>query len=166
MLSDCPDGFGGAEKAFLMEFSMPITGNKGKGGQFDKKLDMPRIWALNAHIPRTGQYNGCSCWKTGCGELDLFETLNEGGTRCKSTFHMAKMGGNSDYFVRPATNTITLAVVFTGDSGSVHIKVLDAGHSFDKTLGASDIKDWCKVTKETSVFDVSKLPSSLGDLPT
>lgn len=144
---------------------MPLSGNKGAPGQYTRKLDQPKIWALNAHIPRTGQFDGCSCWRSGCGEFDLFETLTEGGTRCKSTFHMEKMGGNSDYFDRPTAKTITAAVIFTGESGSAHIKVLDAGHSFDKSLAASDIENLCKDTHETSVFDVSKLPNANGQLP-
>lgn len=144
---------------------MPLTDKKGGSGPFDKKLNQPKIWALNAQIPRTGQFDGCSCWRSGCGELDLFETLTEGGTRCKSTFHGEKMGGNSYYFERPTGSTITAAVVFTGDSGSVHIKVLDAGHSFDKTLGASDIEALCKEGPGTSVFDVGTLANSNGKLP-
>lgn len=144
---------------------MPMTNKKGSGGQYAKQLNQPKIWALNARIPRTGQFDGCSCWRSGCGEFDIFETLTEGGTRCKSTFHAEKMGGNSDYFERPTANTITVAVVFTGDSGSAHIKVLDAGHSYDKSLGASDIEALCEEDKATSVFDVSKLPSANGKLP-
>lgn len=144
---------------------MPITNKTGGSGRYDKKFDQPRIWALNAQIPRTGQFDGCSCWRSGCGELDLFETLTEKGTRCKSTFHGERMGGSSYYFERPTESTITAAVVFTGDSGSVHIKVLDAGHSFDKSLGASDINALCKEIQGTSVFDVGTLPMSNGQLP-
>lgn len=58
------DGFGGADKIFLMEFTMPMDGKTGFNG------DMPAIWMLNAKIPRTIQYGKaeCSCWSSGCGE--------------------------------------------------------------------------------------------------
>ena len=144
---------------------MPITGRRSTPGPNQYFLDQPKIWALNAQIPRTGQFDACSCWQSTCGEFDLFETLNEGGTRCKSTFHMAKIGGNSDYFERPAANTITPAVLFTGDAGAAHIKVLGASHSFDKSLAGSDVEALCKEDQATSVFDVSQLPNANGKLP-
>ncbi|KAI9871727.1 MAG: target of Sbf [Pleopsidium flavum] len=151
-------GFGGAKKAFLMEFSMPLSGKNGLN------LDMPSVWLLNTRIPQTQQYGSCSCWDSGCGEFDLFEVLDSGNTRCKSTIHMGdatkptagKSGGDSDYFQRPTSGTITAIVVFTGDNGSAHIKVLDDGHSFDTTLGANDIEEYCKIgdDKDTSVFQL------------
>lgn len=147
------DGFGGAQKAFLMEFSMPLSGKRGL------HEDMPAIWMLNALIPQTQQYGSCSCWDSGCGEFDLFEVLDSGNTRCKSTFQMSKYGksgGNSDYFERPTSGTITAVVVLTGDNGSAHIKVLGDGHSFDTTLSAKDIEGFCKIDndKDTSVFQL------------
>ena len=61
------DGFDGADKVFLMEFSMPMDGTSGFNA------DMPAIWMLNAQIPRTLQYGNaaCSCWESGCGEFDV-----------------------------------------------------------------------------------------------
>lgn len=58
------DGFNGADKVFMMEYSMPMDGTSGFNA------DMPAIWMLNAQIPRTLQYGNaaCSCWITGCGE--------------------------------------------------------------------------------------------------
>ena len=44
------DGFSGAQKIFLLEFSMPLTNSTAFGG------DMPAIWLLNAQIPLTSQY--------------------------------------------------------------------------------------------------------------
>ena len=88
---------------------MPLSGKKGFNG------DMPGIWLLNAQIPLTSQYgtnSQCSCWTSGCGEFDLFEVLDHGNFRCKSTLHMAPAGGSSDWFRRPETSTITAAVVF------------------------------------------------------
>jgi hypothetical protein len=64
-----PDGFEGADKVFLMEFQMLLDGNTGIQG------DAPAIWMLSAQIPRTLQYGNksCSCWASGCGELDIIE---------------------------------------------------------------------------------------------
>lgn len=125
---------------------MPLSGKVGQN------LDTPAIWMLNTQIPQTQQYGDCSCWDSGCGEFDLFEVLDSGNTRCKSTFHMKKPGGASDYFKRPTTGTLTAIVVLSGDNDAAHIKVLDAGHSFDTTLSSKDIGDFCSVDKDTSTF--------------
>jgi hypothetical protein len=68
-------GFAGAQKAFFFEFMMPDDGASGWN------QNMPAIWALNSQIPRTEQYGACSCWESGCGEFDIFETLDPGNTR-------------------------------------------------------------------------------------
>lgn len=60
-LTDLTDGFEGADKAFLLEFAMPMDGNT------DFQGDLPAIWILNAQIPLTVQYGTCNCWP-GCGE--------------------------------------------------------------------------------------------------
>ena len=44
------DGFSGAQKVFLLEFSMPLSNSTAFNG------DMPAIWLLNAQIPLTSQY--------------------------------------------------------------------------------------------------------------
>lgn len=69
------DGFASSQKAFFFEFEMPLDDTSGAD------TDMPAIWFLNAQIPRTEQYGSCSCWASGCGELDVFETLDSGDTR-------------------------------------------------------------------------------------
>ncbi|KAL9008758.1 MAG: hypothetical protein Q9173_006150, partial [Seirophora scorigena] len=115
-------GFAGDHKLFMMEFSMPTTGKTGFNA------DMPGIWLLNAQIPLTSQYGtnpSCSCWTSGCGEFDLFEVLDSGNARCKSTLHMAPAGGSSDYFRRPENGTIKAAVLFLGKNESARIQVLD-----------------------------------------
>jgi hypothetical protein len=113
-LTDFAEGFGGAEKAFFLEFSMP---DDGATEGFNK--NMPAIWLLNAQVPRTQQYGACSCWKTGCGEFDIFETLAPGDGRAKSTFHKRHAGGSSDYFDRPVDGFIKLAVVMSDDAITV-----------------------------------------------
>lgn len=127
------DGFSGDHKLFLMEFSMPATGKKGFNA------DMPGIWLLNAQIPLTSQYgtnSNCSCWTSGCGEFDLFEVLDTGDFRCKSTLHMAPAGGSSDYFQRPENRTIKAAVLFMGSCQSTRIQILDDSQIFGESLAA------------------------------
>ncbi len=137
MLTISVDGFGGDSKLFMMEFSMPRSGKTGFNG------DMPAIWLLNAQIPLTSQYGTnpkCSCWTSGCGEFDLFEVLDTGNFRCKSTLHMAPAGGSSDYFRRPDTSTIKAAVLFHGANQAAHIKILDNGQNFDESLAADVVE--------------------------
>ncbi|KAL8988327.1 MAG: hypothetical protein Q9177_002579 [Variospora cf. flavescens] len=146
-----PDGFAGDHKLFMMEFSMPATGKTGFNG------DMPGIWLLNAQIPLTSQYGtnpSCSCWTSGCGEFDLFEVLDSGNHRCKSTLHMAPAGGSSDYFKRPENDNIKAAVLFLGSNESARIQVLDDGQDFDEALAAKIINAIARgnQTSKSSVF--------------
>lgn len=116
---------------FLMEFSMPISGAKGFNA------DMPAIWIMNAAIALTSQYGEnqqCSCWSSGCGELDVFEVLDTGDTRCKSTLHMAPAGGSSDYFERPVKGSIKVAVVLYGRNQTAVIQLLDDIVAFGDVL--------------------------------
>lgn len=119
---------------------MPFTGSRGFNG------DMPAIWLLNAQIPHTSQYGtnpNCSCWTTGCGEFDLFEVLNPGNFRCKTTLHMAPAGGCSDYFVRPSQRPITAAVVFSATRGVVSIRILEeAERVFEEVWEESMVEGW------------------------
>ncbi|KAF4449422.1 hypothetical protein F53441_7284 [Fusarium austroafricanum] len=130
-------GFSGS-KIFLFHFKMPHDGNNGFNG------DMPALWALNGRIPRTGQYSGCSCWKTGCGEVDIYEVLAKGDDKCKSTFHLTNGAGSSDYFKRPANDYIKVAVVFCERTSSVAIKQLDDAFDFGSSLSDEQVKDWIK----------------------
>ena len=128
------DGFGGDHKVFLLEFSMPASGKSGFNA------DMPAIWLMNAQIPLTSQYGSnpdCSCWTSGCGEFDLFEILDTGNSRCKSTLHMLPAGGCSDYFDRPLDRTIKVAVVFASSNKTASIHVIDDGQGFDDVLAGS-----------------------------
>lgn len=124
-------GFGGDHKMFLISFTMPVTGNS------DFNSDMPAIWLMNAQIPLTSQYGtnpACSCWTSGCGEFDVFEVLDSGNHRCKSTLHMLPAGGSSDFFQRPVQQTVKAAIVFTGANETVTIQILDETVSFGKVL--------------------------------
>ncbi|KAI9881808.1 MAG: target of Sbf, partial [Watsoniomyces obsoletus] len=104
-------GFSGQSKMFLLEFDMPVTGGKGFN------MDMPAAWILNADIPRTAQYANpaqCSCWTSGCGEFDIFEVLDSGNMKCKSTWHGAKSHGDSNYFARPTSGSQKAVVILDG----------------------------------------------------
>ncbi|TVY24062.1 PGA52-like protein [Lachnellula hyalina] len=146
-------GFGGADKVFLFEFSMPMADSNG----FD--ADMPAIWLLNAQIPRTLQYGNadCSCWKSGCGELDIAEALESGSMFLKSTIHANRAAGDSDYFPRPNTDTMKLAVVFNAANSTVHLQILPDSTVFPESLTEDEILRMCNATpgKAVSHFAVS-----------
>jgi len=152
VLTISADGFDGASKIFLFEFSMPhdITAT-------GPNADMPAIWMLNAQIPRTTQYTTCSCSASGCGEFDLFEVLlsdSPGNTYCKSTVHgTANSGGASNYFYRPSAGTMKAAVVMTGSQAV--IKVIDDSYTFGNTLSNSDVSSLQNVADAAG-------PASLG----
>lgn len=117
----------------------------GKTGSIYDSPNMPAIWLLNAKVPRTAQYGPetCSCWKTGCGEFDLFEVLDPGNYRCKSTVHANQALGYSDYFDRPWDNTTTAAIVFRSSANTAHIKVLEDNANFPEKLTLSDVNAFC-----------------------
>lgn len=117
--------------------------DSGSYGGFN--ADMSAIWLLNAKIPRTGQYAKaeCSCWKSGCGEFDVFEVLDAGNTRCKSTVHAKPALGYSDYFERPVDKTIKAALVFMGEENVAHIEILDDSTVFSPTISHDKIKEFC-----------------------
>ena len=145
------------------------------GGFGGFNVNMPAIWALNAKIPRTEQYGPCSCWKSGCGEFDIFETLAPGDVRHaspnllsvgiiliyhrgKSTFHKRHAGGSSDYFDRPIDGFVKLAVIMSEDA----ITVQQLGDSFDfpHTITADEIAaihddEQVPAELEHSIYDLS-----------
>lgn len=138
-------GFGGTNKIFLFEFSMPKDNSQGFNA------DMPAIWMLNAQIPRTLQYGqaSCSCWTTGCGELDLFEVLNSGNDRLTNHLHTWQGtgtqyggGGSADYFTRPTSGTLKAAVIFSGDNSEIKIVQLDDSTDFASGLNADQVQQW------------------------
>jgi hypothetical protein len=98
---------------------------------------MPAIWLLNARSPTTQQYGNCSCWASGCGEIDLFEVLTPGGDKAKSNVHYAvgEGGGDANWFERPVDDgggdggggSVRVAVVLDGERGEVTVWVLGRG---------------------------------------
>jgi hypothetical protein len=136
-------GFGGGSKLFLVEVAMPLSGVRGKG----LNDDMPAMWMLNAAVPRTQQYGGCSCWGSGCGELDVLEVLSPGEGRAKSAWHgRAGMGststGESDWFERPVGGSVKVAVVLDGRVGKASIVILDDGVQFGQGVSDETIQGW------------------------
>ncbi|KAF3802921.1 PGA52-like protein [Colletotrichum gloeosporioides] len=143
-------GFKGEDSVWLFEFNMPMDGTAGFNA------DMPALWFLNAKIPRTAQYNSCSCWPA-CGELDIFEVLAAGDTKCKSTFHSNVPGGSSDYFDRPTGEPIKVATVLDGDSGQVSVKVLDSSVDFSAGLTREQVEGWLSTTSIASTSGNNKV---------
>lgn len=139
-------GFGGVTKMFLFDFEMPRE-TQSNSSSFDY-YDLPAIWLLNDHIPRTAQYpqNGnCSCWASGCGEYDIFEALN--GTERDhfySTFHTFQGIENLNlgiqsygYIPRDTSNSMKGGVIF--DSAGNVISFLSNSTKFDSSLTYNDI---------------------------
>lgn len=139
------EGFGGEKKIFVFEFSMPEdkTPNPYNDPELEFNDDMPSIWALNSKIPRTSQYvlgkSSCSCWSSGCGELDLFEVLKDATPYCKSHFHskIGSGGGDTNYFPRPKAGPVKYALYMDGSSAT--ITKLPAGLEFPKAFSGDDI---------------------------
>lgn len=138
-------GFGGGDKIFVFEFSMP-SDTDGSG----YNQDMPAIWLLNAKIPRTLQYGSsdCSCWITGCGEMDLFEILTAGSDKLITHVHDGQGdngsssggGGTQDYFARPTSGTLKAAVIFNSADETIHI--VEVTDDFDTELSSSTVSAW------------------------
>lgn len=136
-------GFGGNEKIFVFEFEMPTASDSATNNH-----DMPAVWLLNAKIPRTLQYGdaSCSCWSTGCGELDLFEILSSGSSKLISHLHDGQGdagttyggGGSSDYFARPTSGSFKAAVVFDGEN----ISILEVDDDFSSVLSSDTVQGW------------------------
>ncbi|KAK7999982.1 hypothetical protein PG990_012582 [Apiospora arundinis] len=144
------EGFKGADKVFTFKVTMPKTGKTGFN------LDMPAVWLLNGKIPRTGQYHDCSCWKSGCGEFDLIETLASGDSKCKSTFHYTNSIGNSDYLQRPELGFVNYAVIFSKAHASASIKILS--DDFDHAAGLTSDQ------VEAMIVDDAKTPGGVSKM--
>ncbi|CCH42474.1 putative secreted protein [Wickerhamomyces ciferrii] len=148
-------GFNGTTKLFLFAFEMPEEESSDEDS-FDY-YNMPAIWLLNAHIPRTSQYptNGnCSCWGSGCGEFDIFEVMNTTeANHLFSTIHDYQGSDNiqtgiqaQGYISRDTSSTMKGGVVFDSQ-GKVSV-FLSNSTSLDETISASDINDW--ISSESS----------------
>ncbi|EGV65819.1 hypothetical protein CANTEDRAFT_92156 [Yamadazyma tenuis ATCC 10573] len=159
--SDTPayHGFYGAIKMFLFEFTMPEETSLKKGSV--SNWNMPAIWLLNSNIPRTSQYGtnvNCSCWRSGCGEFDVFEIMNYTSSqvgKLRSTIHDYQ--GTDDietgiqvpgYFSRDYKGTMIGGVVFDG-SGAVY-SFISNSTTFNDTIPASSVKSLVSVSDEVA----------------
>lgn len=124
---------------------MPLSGNTGFNA------DMPAAWILNAQIPRTLQYGQCSCWSSGCGEFDIFEVLDSGNQKCKSTWHGAHAKGASNWFQRPTTGTQKAAVLFDGNASTAHIVLLPSNTDFSTSISQSTISQFLNSVQDPSL---------------
>jgi len=108
---------------------------------------------LNAQIPRTLQYGDseCSCWETGCGEFDIAEALHSGSTFLKSTLHTNKPAGDSDYFMRPTTGSMKIAVIFNATDSTAHLQVLPDTTDFSRELSTDEIRGLCVDSPDRAV---------------
>jgi hypothetical protein len=160
-------GYDGTTKMFLFEFTMPQETQK-NDTSFEF-YDMPAIWLLNAHIPRTSQYPtnaNCSCWATGCGEFDIFEVMN--GTESQhlySTIHDYQGTGDigtgiqaQGWIQRQLNSTMLGGVVFDTE-GTVSV-FLSNSTSLDSTISASDVNSWISKASSTENEITKSLPSA------
>jgi hypothetical protein len=135
-----------------MEFMMPDDGKSGWN------QNQPAIWSLNGQIPRTLQYGKaeCSCWTSGCGEFDIFETLNPGSSMLKSTLHGTIRGGSSDYFNRPTSGYMKAAVIF--HDNNIVVQELPADFNINNpSIAASEIFQMCDDHKSKHVSSIFRL---------
>ncbi|BAO41859.1 uncharacterized protein YJL171C [Kluyveromyces marxianus DMKU3-1042] len=158
-------GFDGETKMFLFEFTMPTASEKNSSSI--EYYDMPAIWLLNDHIPRTSQYPtnpNCSCWNTGCGEFDIFEVMN--GTERNnlySTFHTFQgieylgYGIQADgYIPRDTEGTMKGGVLFDSKGNTVVFMSNDT--TFDTEV------DYNTIQKLTSVSKNEKYDTNLATI--
>lgn len=144
-------GFENTESLFLFDFSMPIS------GQNPDASELPAIWLLNAQIPRTLQYGPpeCSCWSSGCGEMDIFEVLDAGDTRMKATWHGDNPGGSSYYFQRPQTLQ-KAGVLLSESNAAVTIFYLPDDAEFSADLTADTVNSWIEnAASQGALFTLS-----------
>ncbi|ONH67937.1 GPI-anchored protein 52 [Cyberlindnera fabianii] len=155
-------GYGGTTKMFLFEFTMPEE--TAEDDDSYSYYNMPAIWLLNSHIPRTSQYpsnENCSCWATGCGEFDIFEVMNTTeATHLYSTIHDYQGSGDigtglvaPGWTKRQYDSTMLGGVVF-GTDGTVSV-FLSNDTSFDQNISASDVSQW--ISSATTEDDETSL---------
>lgn len=131
-------GWDGDYKVIVFNITMP---NKSSGGNND---NLPAIWLLNGQIPRTEQYGECSCWKSGCGEFDLFEAIPDTPDyKLTNQIHANPNTGTGYYFNRPANNYTTFAAIFHGTE--IYLKSLD-NFDFGSSISSATVQSWVSGT--------------------
>jgi hypothetical protein len=89
----------------------------------------------------------------------VFEVLNPGDFRCKSTLHTGShSGGDSNYFTRPTGDFIKAAILFDAPSNSIQIQVLDPSTVIAGNLTNDQVtamwKQFAPDSPQLSVFQV------------
>lgn len=153
-------GFGGTIKTFLFQFTMP---NDTSSNTDISNFNMPAIWLLNAQIPRTSQYNNnvnCSCWRSGCGEFDIFEVKNYTESlvgELYTTIHDYQGTGDIEsglsidgFIPRNYESTYTGGVTFDKDGNA--IVFVSNSTTFGEEISAASLNSW-----------VSKAGTSVND---
>lgn len=164
-------GFAGTVKMFLFDFEMPT---EDKLSSDVSNYDMPAIWLLNAKIPRTAQYSNnvnCSCWRSGCGEFDVFEIMNTTeALNLYSTVHDYQGTGDiqngiaADKFIeRDLTGNMKGGVVFDLN-GNAAVFVSNSTR-FDSTISGSDINSWISKASADGGSVSTALSSATNPLP-
>ena len=74
----------------------------------------------------------------------------------KSTLHAVQRGGSSDYFNRPTSGTMKLAIIFSSNTSTIHVVVLSDATDFSSSLSTEAIASICKYgDSEGSVFTLA-----------
>jgi len=73
----------------------------------------------------------------------IAESLNDGSDYLKSTLHTNTPGGDKNYFNRPVSGTMKLAVVFSSADSTLQVQVLDNDFDFGNDLSTDDIQHVC-----------------------
>ncbi|MCJ1415566.1 target of Sbf [Xylographa parallela] len=142
-------GWNGAEKVFMIEIEMPLSGQTGY-----LNADMPAFWLLNTQIVNQQQYGKCSCWATGCGEWDIHEILKAGATTGYASMHMGDnyAGTPPQGLTRPTSGTMKIAAIVSG--GVAHVEVLNPNTSFGNTLSGATVAGYIN-TPNATPFNVT-----------
>ncbi|KAG7692186.1 hypothetical protein KL930_005124 [Ogataea haglerorum] len=163
-------GYYGTTKMFLFQFLAP---EEDTVSEDTASYNMPAIWLLNAHIPRTAQYPtnaNCSCWSSGCGEFDIFEILNTTeALHFYSTIHDYQGTGdietglaNEGYLERTPDAVMTGGVVF-GSDGTATV-FLSNSTSFDETISNADLSDWISSVEKADSEHTMMLSSATNTI--
>ncbi|ODV58322.1 Toh1p ASCRUDRAFT_10359 [Ascoidea rubescens DSM 1968] len=159
-------GYYGKIKLFLFEFKMPNESSVSETNA--SSYNMPAIWLLNSRIPRTSQYptnSSCSCWRSGCGEFDIFEILNTTDVEdLYTTIHNYQ--GTDDiesglpiygYIKRDTSSVMKGGVLF--DANGTAITFLSENVNFSSSIDATDLISWIETEIDSDGLKTRELSS-------
>lgn len=149
-------GWAGSYKIFAFTFKMPR--DLSATGQ---NADLPAIWLLNGRLPRTLEYPAgkpqCSCWSSGCGELDLWEQTSASNGQLSNQLHYGKKtnggaqggGGSTQNFKRPTDEYVTNLAIF--DGSSIYLKTV-SNFDFPSSIDEDTVKSWLSGSPEVTTL--------------